>query len=56
MLTIDNATKIFQKKQKVNKLTAEIIKLRTALKYWERQKGLAMQQKMGVKFSDKGTC
>ena len=53
---IDYEKKKILIKEKINMVTADIIKLRTALKYWERQKGLAMQQKMGVKFSDKGTC
>jgi hypothetical protein len=46
---IKNITDAFLMKVKINKLTADIIKLRAELKYWERQKGLAMQQKMGVK-------
>lgn len=34
----------------MKKLEDDLAKLRAELKYWERQKGLAMQQKMGVKF------
>lgn len=32
--------------QKVNELTADIIKLRAELNYLEKQKGLAMQEKI----------
>jgi len=31
---------------KINKLTAEIIELRAELNYWERQKTLAMDEKI----------
>lgn len=48
MLTIDNATKIFQKKQKVNKLTAEIIKLRAELAHWEKQRDFEAHKRLMV--------
>ena len=41
---------ILLKREKIVKLKDDLAKLRAELKYWERQKGLAMQQKMGVKF------
>lgn len=50
LVNINYETEIFIKRQAINKLTADIIKLRAELNYWERQKGLGMQQKMGVKF------
>lgn len=31
---------------KINKVTAELIELRAELNYWERQKTLAMQEKV----------
>lgn len=31
---------------KINKLTAELIELRAEVNYWERQKTLAMQEKV----------
>lgn len=42
--------KTIQIKDKINQLTSDINKLRAEMNYWGRQKGLAMQQKMGVKF------
>ena len=44
--------------QEINKLTADIIKLRAELNYWEKQKGrLAMQAKiMGGVSHDKRAC
>lgn len=41
---------ILLKREKIVKLKDDLAKLRAELNYWERQKGLAMQQKMGVKF------
>ena len=46
----DCEKKKIQLKEKINAITADIIVLRAKLNDWERQKGLAMQQKMGVKF------
>ena len=47
---IDYEKKISQFKEKIDKVTADIIKLRAELNYWKRQKRLAMQKKMGVDF------
>ena len=41
---------ILLKREKIVKLKDDLAKLRAELNYWERQKGLAVQQKMGVKF------
>lgn len=41
---------ILLKREKIVKLKDDLAKPRAELKYWERQKGLAVQQKMGVKF------
>jgi hypothetical protein len=42
---IDSATVIFRKKQEINRLTADIIKLRAKLAYLERQRDLENYQK-----------
>ncbi len=47
---IDYEKKKIQLKEKINAITADIIKLRAKLNYWKRQKRLAMQKKTGVKF------
>ena len=47
---IDYEKQKIQLKEKINAITADIIKLRAKLNYWKRQKRLAMQKKMGVKF------
>lgn len=39
-------TKKIRLQQKINELTADIIKLRAELNYLERQKGLEMQNKI----------
>ena len=39
-------TKKIRLQQKINELTADIIKLRAELNYLERQKGLEMQEKI----------
>ena len=39
-------TQIFSKKEKINRLTADIIRMQAELNYLERQKGLEMQNKI----------
>ena len=47
---IDCEKKKIQLKEKINAITADIIKLRANLNYWKRQNRVAMQKKTGVKF------
>ena len=43
---IVHETKIFQLKEKIVRLENDLLKLKAELNYWERQKALAMQEKI----------